>query len=249
LILLYHHVAPAERVPSREAADEGWQFRHSPEGFRRQLGELRRRGWEFVPLQQLLERIRRSGGEPARAAAITFDDGWRDQYEHALPILVGEGVPATFFLTTDHLRGRSTDRRKMSWAQVRELVAAGMSVGGHSRTHADLTRLDEARAREEIAGCRADLEDGLGRAVSTFAYPGGAFNRRVVDWTREAGFEAACSVLSPARNDASSLYWLFRDVISEGMDTPGDRYRLSPWARRLLAWRVHRRLRLQLRRA
>ena len=247
MILVYHHVAPASRVPAAESPDEGWMFRHSPEGFGRQLSELRRRGWTFIPLPEMVARIQHRGREPARAAAITFDDGWRDNHEYALPILVELGLSATFFLTTDHLWGGTEDRRKVTWTQVRELSAAGMTIGGHTRTHADLTRMPEPQARAEIAGCRADLEDRLGQPVTCFAYPGGAFDRRVVELTREAGYGAACSVLGPARNDRSSLHWLFRDRITEAMNTLGDRYRLSPWARRLLTWRVRRELRRKLR--
>ncbi len=249
MILMYHHVAPATSGSTHHGPAEGWEFRHSPAGFERQLEELRRRGFRFVPLPEMIGDIRRNGREPHKAAAITFDDGWADNHEYALPILRRLGLSATFFLTTEHLRRGAADPRKMNRAQLCELVRAGMIIGGHTRTHADLTRMPESQAKAEITGCRADLEDALGQPVTSFAYPGGAFNRRVADWTREAGYEAACSVLGPARNDPSSLYWLFRDLITESMHTAGDRYRLSPGARRLLAWRVRRRLRRQLRSA
>lgn len=246
MILMYHHVSPERPAASETGPDEGWGYLASPQGFARQLRALSRRGLRFVSLPEIVEAIRRDGREPDGVAAITFDDGWRDGYEHALPILLELGLTATFFLTTDHLGPGRKDPRKLDRAQILELISAGMTVGGHSRTHADLTRISEARARDEIAGCKQDLEQATGRGVTLFAYPGGEFNRRVVELTREAGYEAACSVLSPALNDRSSLFWMFRDLISEPMNTVGDRYRLSPWARRSLAWRVRRKVRGKL---
>jgi hypothetical protein len=83
-------------------------------------------------------------------------------------------------------------------------------------------------------------------AVEFFAYPGGAFNRNVARLIREAGYKGACCILGPKQNDASSLFWLFRDLLSPGLNTLGDYYRLSPTARKLLAFRVNRRLRQKL---
>src|ERR1700682_3424015 len=130
----------------------------------------------------------------------------------------------------------------MNLSQLQELLAAGMTIGGHTRTHRDLTKLALEQAREEIVGCKNDLEEALGVEVQFFAYPGGAFNRDVARLTQEAGYAAACSVLGPAHNDRSSLFWLYRDVLSESMTSWGDRYRLCPPIRRLLEFFVARRL-------
>ena len=246
MILMYHHISPRTAFPDNPDPSEGWQFAHSPEGFERHLRELDRRGWRFLSLPDMVRIIRETGQEPSKAVAITFDDGWRDNYDHALPLLLKLGRTATFFLTTDHFHRGVEEAKKMSAAQVRDLVGAGMTVGGHTRTHPDLTRIPEGQAQEEIEGCKADLEGLLGRPVTCFAYTGGAFNRRVAELTRCAGYQAACSVLGPADNDRSSPFWMFRDLITEGMHRPADRYRLSPLARRLLAWRVRRKLRRKL---
>ena len=158
-------------------------------------------------------------------------------------------IPATFFVTSAHLGNGIRDVKRMSLAQLKELLDAGMSIGGHSRTHSDLTQLPVERARKEIAGCKEDLERALGSPVLIFAYPGGAFNRDVARLAQEAGYAAACSVLGPARNDPSSLFWLYRDLLTECLTTWGDRYRLCSAARRLLSFRVARRLKQQLQQA
>ena len=246
MILMYHHIAPPAVVPKEHTPLEGWDFTHTPEGFERQLVELKQRGYQFVPLADLVRDIQKRGSEPAQTVVITFDDGWLDNYTYALPILKRLSIPATFFCTTGHIQNGAADSRKMNVAQLRELLAAGMTIGGHSRTHPDLTQLTTEEARNEIAGCKKDLEQALGIAVQFFAYPGGAFNRNVVHLTQAAGYTAACSVLGPARNNQASQFWLYRDVLSESLNTWGDKYRLCPPVRRLLEFRVARRLNQRL---
>ena len=74
----------------------------------------------------------------------------------------------------------------MDWAQLREVAEAGVEIGAHSVTHPDLRTLDGARLGEEVSACRKALEDGLGRPVSTFAYPFGFYDGRVKNAVREA---------------------------------------------------------------
>jgi peptidoglycan/xylan/chitin deacetylase (PgdA/CDA1 family) len=246
MILLYHHVAPPEAVPAAPAENEGWEFTVSPQGFERHLVELRRRGYRFITLADIVEGIRKHGAEEPRTASVTFDDGWVDNYQFALPILKKLGIPATFFVPSAHITNGAEDPGKVTVSELKELLRAGMTIGGHSRSHPNLTKVPLQQARSEIAGCKQDLEQALGVAVEFFAYPGGAFNRDVDRLTQEAGYAAACSVIGPARNDRSSLFWLYRDLLSESMVNWHDRYRLSPWARRLLSFRITRRLNKQL---
>jgi len=241
MILMYHHVAPPESVPF-----EHRNINHTPAGFERQLRELLRRGYRFESLSDCLRNIGKTGAETPRTVQLTFDDGWVDHYQFALPILRKLGLTATFFVTTEHVHRGIDDPAKMSARQMLELLDAGMTIGGHSRSHPTLTALSLVDARAEIAGCRDDLQKALGIEADFFAYPGGAFNPSVAQLVVEAGYRAACSVIGPARNDASTTYWLYRDVLTEEMNAPRDRYRLSPLARRLLEFRVKKRLALRL---
>lgn len=248
MILLYHHIAPSGHLPrdAERAQAEGWRFTHSPAAFEWQLRELARRGHRFLSLPDLLTELGQPGGERPNSVAVTFDDGWIDNFEFALPILKNLGVSATFFVTTAHLRLPRPDGSRMAAGQLRDLAAQGFTVGSHTRNHPDLTSLSVAQAREELAGSKADLEQVLGAPIDLLAYPGGGFNARVVELARETGYRAACSVLGPHRNDLTSLFWLYRDVLSPGLNTWGDRYRLSRRARQFLAFRVQRRLRARL---
>jgi peptidoglycan/xylan/chitin deacetylase (PgdA/CDA1 family) len=246
MILLYHHVAPSETVPRTWGPNEGWNWRHSPEGFERQLVELVRRGYRFRSLSEIVNEIRQRGSEDPMSAAVTFDDGWADNYQFAFPVLKRLAIPATFFVTTAHRQDEIEETKRMSVAQLKELLQSGMAIGGHSRSHPNLTKLVAKQAAEEIRGCREDLEQSLGAHISLFAYPGGAFNWQVARLTEEAGYTGACSVLGPHRNDRTSLFWLYRDVLTESMNTWGDRYRLCETARHLLSFRARRRLKQTL---
>lgn len=247
MILMYHHIAPPEAVPEDPAPLEGWNFTHSPRSFERQLLRLKQRGYRFISLDSLVEEIKTTGREPRKTAVVTFDDGWLDNHTYALPILKALSIPATFFCTTSHIHKNVADPKKMNMAQLRELLDAGMTIGGHTRNHPTLTKLSPEQARTEIAGSKDDLEQALNIEVRFLAYPGGSFNRDVALLARDAGYTAACSVLGPAHNDISSLFWLYRDVLSESMNSWSDIYRLSPAARRLLGFRVKRRLDCNLR--
>jgi peptidoglycan/xylan/chitin deacetylase (PgdA/CDA1 family) len=248
VILLYHHIAPIGYVPNtvERIRDEGWQFTHSPEAFEFQMMELRRRGYRFVSLGQLVDEIQSAGCEPEGSIAVTFDDGWIDNYTFAYPVLKRLQIPATFFVVTRCLLENRPDSTRMNLEQLHELSARGMTIGSHTRTHPDLAAISSAAAAEEIAGSKADLQNALKVPVDFLAYPGGGFNSRVADLAREAGYRAACSVLGPKTNDQASLYWLYRDLLSPGLDSPGDRYRLSRIARKVFAFRVNRRLKQRL---
>jgi len=247
VILMYHHIAPPEVVPRDMGPLEGWNFTHSPISFETQLVELHQRGYHFVSLDEFVSAIQKHGSEPKKTVALTFDDGWMDNFTYALPILMKLSITATFFCTTNHIYRGERDAKKMAVVQLQELLVSGMTIGGHTRSHPDLTKLSPHLAKEEIAGCKIDLEQALGTEVKYFAYPGGAFNRDVASLAQESGYTAACSVLGPAINNHSSLFWLYRDLLSTSMTTWGDRYRLCPAARRLFEFRVKRRLKVQLR--
>ncbi len=154
----------------------------------------------------------RNGDGVRPTVAITFDDGYEDNHREALPLLARYGFPATFFIATGlvdreeealaRLRrewgqnGRAL--RPLSLGQLREMQAAGMRFGAHTRTHPNLRRLDENGLRAEIAGSRDRLEQLLQREVRTFAYPFGDarfhISATAVAVVASCGFSAAGTV-------------------------------------------------------
>jgi peptidoglycan/xylan/chitin deacetylase (PgdA/CDA1 family) len=121
-----------------------------------------------VSLEQALEQGRRED------VAVTFDDGHATHYAEAFPILTRLGCTATFFVTTS-LVGKPNHA---SWAQLREMAAAGMSIQSHTDTHAFLSQLDAGGVARELETSKSKLDDVMGRATISLALPGGDFPRR-----------------------------------------------------------------------
>jgi peptidoglycan/xylan/chitin deacetylase (PgdA/CDA1 family) len=128
-----------------------------------------------------LARELRDGGPPPGLAAISFDDGMRNNYTSALPILQGLGVTATVYVATDFIGGRSPwigsggDGEMLAESELGELVAAGWEIGAHTLSHADLSVLDYDSCRAEIEQGRDELQRITGVEVETLAYPFGRY--------------------------------------------------------------------------
>jgi peptidoglycan/xylan/chitin deacetylase (PgdA/CDA1 family) len=228
LILLYHHIVPTGESRGKAELVEDGRLALTPEQLEGHLQELACRCFRLVALPDLVATIARRGWEPWREVAITFDDGYVDNYLHALPVLRKLKVPATFFVTTSHIHRSVADPTRMSVAQLKDLLRCGMTIGSHSRTHPNLLEVTEAQAREEIAGSKTDLEQALGTRIDLFAYPYGAHHRVQVDLVREAGYSAAFSAGGGAQNTRLGMFWLFRYGLSAEMNSPEDRQAFAP---------------------
>jgi peptidoglycan/xylan/chitin deacetylase (PgdA/CDA1 family) len=239
MILMYHHVCPAGAIPARHVPLEGWRYCIDPGDFRNQLQRLRKAGWQFVSLADYLQQLDDSPLK-RRLVTVTFDDGWRDNWDYAVPILQELQIPAVIFVVSGDMAGVSADRR-MTGAHLQKLAAANIEVGAHTQTHPNLTTLSPSQLSQELYGSRRDLEAVVNQPVRYLAYPGGRFNEEVVTATKAAGFEAACSVIGLGCNSNRSRYWLYRDVFSDGMQTVRDRMKHTPFFRRLLHFRAEKR--------
>jgi len=124
---------------------------------------------------------------PHRACVVTIDDAWADVHTHALPILAARHIPATLYVPS----GLLGTGEHMTPTQVRECLAAGVSIGAHTRTHADLRRSNDAALESELRGCREDLEDLVGVPVTSLAYPFGHLDSRVRTAAHAAGYATA----------------------------------------------------------
>jgi peptidoglycan/xylan/chitin deacetylase (PgdA/CDA1 family) len=156
-----------------------------------------------VPVVEIDDAVRRPAFEwPRRAVAVTFDDAWQDVYANALPLLTGARIPSTLYVPSRLIGGREY----MTRAQVLECAAAGMRIGGHSRTHVDLRACNDAELERELRGCREDLEDLLGEPMTRFAYPFGHLDQRVRAAVVAAGFTSAVSTQRAwARPDGDAM--------------------------------------------
>lgn len=190
-IVMYHKVAtPRGLLPPRRGA----LLYVSPSLFQWQLRQLSDAGFRSA----MPDHQRGEVSEPNRVA-LTFDDGFENVFDHALPLLDAQGFTGLVYLVADKL-GKWNDwelphgfvrERLMDDAQVREWLAAGHQIGAHTLTHPHLTQLSRSEAREEISASRKKLEDRFGVPVTHFCYPYGDHDDAIVGLTEEAGYATA----------------------------------------------------------
>jgi peptidoglycan/xylan/chitin deacetylase (PgdA/CDA1 family) len=222
-IVLFHRVD--DSLPNDPISCTSSQFAAYCEFFKRYF--------DVIPLTELLDRLD-SGRDISRSLVITFDDGYRDNYELAAPILRDLGLPACFFIATDFIgsdqvtwwdRESGIQSRWMDWEQVRALrTTYGFEIGAHTCTHPDLARLPLAEARKEIAQSKERLEAELNEPVTLFSYPYGRRDQvthEVRQLVRSLALRCCPSAYGGAVNGNSDPYHLMRQPISP--------WYLSPW--------------------
>ena len=193
-ILMYHNIAePPPGVRLR-----GLYVK--PRRFLRQMRFLRWLGYQGLSMTAALPYLR--GERAGRVAVITFDDGYRDNLENALPVLAGLGFSATCYVVAGEIgqhnrwdaESLGVCKPLMDAAGLRAWHQAGLEIGAHTLSHPRLTELPEPAMRGEIAAGRQILEELLGTGVQQFCYPYGAAGERERDAVREMGFASAVTV-------------------------------------------------------
>jgi peptidoglycan/xylan/chitin deacetylase (PgdA/CDA1 family) len=189
---MYHSIS------RRDESQVGDYFKlcTTPERFRLQMETLKKHGHTATDLETGLEHLRRStlNSQPStpnpRPLVLTFDDGLRNFYTEALPVLAGFGFTATVYLPTAFVgdsrrsfaphggsrpsplnHALSADSDCLTWSEVRECQKLGIRFGAHTVSHAKLYDLPWPDIEAEVRDCRSDIEAHLGRPVTTFAYP------------------------------------------------------------------------------
>ncbi|MDH5255094.1 MAG: polysaccharide deacetylase family protein [Gammaproteobacteria bacterium] len=189
IILMYHHCAP---LPP-QAAIRGLYV--TPRQFAWQMDWLRRRNVRFCTLNDLQEAEAAAPRRPR--VVVTFDDGLRDVYENAFPMLAERRIPAVVFPVVGDI-GKSDvvwDENKdkspqslMSEAQIREMADAGTEFGSHLWEHRNASRLAPVELREQLTRSRNELARITGRATTSIAYPYGDYSAEVLAETARAGY-------------------------------------------------------------
>ncbi len=260
-VLLYHAVTDD---PGTHIAP----FTVTPKAFRAQLDCLVAARYRCITFSQLIaERSSRAGREGGRAAddtrtaVITFDDGYADFAGAALPALLERSFPSTLYATTGWLEGGPSREpgpsdRMLAWSQLPELVDAGCEIGAHSHSHPQLDTLDSAALRDELSRPKALLEDLLGRAVPSVAYPHGYHGPRVRRLADDSGYESGAAVrnrLSPPAEDRLRVSRLTvtasttPEQLMSWLQPSGPGQLRSRESVRTTAWRLYRRSRAVLR--
>lgn len=214
-VLMYHAVEGCDTKTRwhQRGGMFNWKWGITPETFARQVEFLVHDNYSIVSLDALARQIEQGKPIDSKTVVITFDDGFASAYHNAFPVLKRWGVQATFFITTS-LVGTPGH---LTWEQVREMHAAGMTIGSHTMTHPSLPRVDDAVLWQELFASKIELERRLGQPVLHFAYPGGAYDDHAQQLVHKAGYRTASATpphqYSP-RKPADSLYAIQRINIS-----------------------------------
>ena len=208
-ILVYHQIS--------EAPPKGAPFRSlyvSPSAFSRQMALLKLLGYQGLSMSALLPYLR--GEKNGKVVGITFDDGYRNNLTHALPVLQRRGFSSTCYAVSGLLGKTNEWDQGIGIAQVplmtadelRLWVAGGQEVGSHTQSHVRLLQSDDPTALAEMTGDRAALEGLLATPVRHFCYPFGEYASQHLAMARQAGFQTVTTTQrgrSSAKNDLMEL--------------------------------------------
>ena len=222
VVVYYHRIGPRD-VLSKPASE-----------FRRDLRYLRRH-YECVSLAELCRRLRDEKPLRRRLVAVTFDDGYRDNYVEAAPVLLAEGVPAAFFVTTGFIgadrifahdaRGEPPDSSeefrfpKLTWEDLRVMQQAGFEIGAHTVNHVNLGHADENTARAEVTASVAALDRELGERPRAFSFPWGKpqdISLAALEAVRHARCYSAASAYGGYNSRGGAVYNIQRVDIGSG---------------------------------
>jgi peptidoglycan/xylan/chitin deacetylase (PgdA/CDA1 family) len=251
-ILLYHSIA-------EDCAPQFKQWSVSPRLFAAHLAYLNEQRFRPITVTQLATAMTEgSVSLPNRSVVITFDDGFADFYDNALPLLMRYGFAATLYITTGFVGGTSRWLRRegeggrpmLTWGQIAEISASGVECGTHTQSHPQLDTLSTSVAREEIAIPKSVLEHHLGKQVCTIAYPHGYYSPTIRRLVQQAGYSSACAVKNAMSAVTDDRFALARIIVANGTDVEtlggllaGRRLRVAPVRERLTTkgWRLFRR--------
>lgn len=221
VVIAFHRVN--DRLPSDGLTCSGAKF----EAFCRFF----RRYFKVVPFSEQVAGVRQ-GRPMGGTLSITFDDGYRDNFEVAAPILRKLGLPATFFVTTRFIGSQFVpfwdeslplQPGWMSWDQLRTLVQQGFEFGCHTDTHIDMATAGEQTVRTELAHSKRILLQELGVSTELFAYPFGGkehINQRSLELVREQGFSCCASCYGGSNAPLADPYDIRRIGIADWYRTP-----------------------------
>lgn len=228
-ILMYHRVADCPG--DRNAV--------SPRVFELQLQYLEDQGYRTLGLLEWHQMIARGEKTPQKSVILTFDDGYRDNWENAMPLLVRYGFTGTVFVVSGliggknewdgHVARRGVDMMRAS--DLREWHEAGLEIGSHGTRHQRVTQFSGSYLQEELSRSKKTLEDLLGEPVPFFCYPNGDLNEEVIEALKAVGYLGATAIYDGASWDNNPIDWYrLPRLRASDKDEPGVfRWKISPY--------------------
>ena len=249
VILMYHMISEPKTAAEIKYACP-------PKQFEQHLKMLLSSGFKPVSMKAVQEYYIQQTPLPDKAFLITLDDGFEDNYSNAFPILKHLQIPAIIYLATG-LVGKTnqwmsaptfSERKMLSWEQIKEMASQGINFGSHTVSHPKLTELDDGSVSKELAESKQLIEEQLGMECSHFAYPYGLLTEKTRELVKKAGFKTACSTRSGFNNaerDPLILHrievygddskWKLKQKIKFGMNEASWLFPLKYYSSRLLS--------------
>ncbi len=211
-ILMYHYIS----VPPKDADIYRLDLSVTPENLDAQLGYLKNAGFNVISLDDLLLALKGETELPPKPVVLTFDDGYRDNYLYAFPLLKKYGFSATFSLVTQYIDQNNPNH--LSWEQVTEMHQAGMDFAAHSYSHADLKNKDVDFLVYQILGSKEAIEERIKEPLHFFTYPSGSYDQLTIDVIASANFWGALTTQEGSLNSYAKRFEI-RRVRIRGADT------------------------------
>ncbi len=201
-IFIYHSVRPHLDIEDKILK----YYTVSPESLEKQLQYLKNNGYAVIALDYFANNLSKKITLPPKSVVLTFDDGWENQYRYAFPLLKKYGFTATFFIFTNAI---DKNPHFLTWNQIKLMDEAGMTIGGHTKSHPYLLAIkDQNILTEEIFGGKKAIEDHVKKPVTVFAYPFGHYSDVIIKIVEKAGFKAARSTYRGTHHSPDDIYKL-----------------------------------------
>jgi peptidoglycan/xylan/chitin deacetylase (PgdA/CDA1 family) len=223
------YVVPVLMYHSIDNDDKTSKLSVSPENFARQMEFLHKNRYNVISLEKAIPYIMKRENPPAKTIAITFDDGFENNYKSAYPVLKKYNIPATIFVVTSYVGSPGF----LSWSEIKEMSDSGIiSIGSHTMTHFWLLESAPGFLKDEVDGSKEILEKKIGKRVSLFCYPMGSFDGQSKKAVKDAGYSCAVST-SPCGVSLDDIFAVKRVKISRSSDNLfifwGETTRLYTW--------------------
>ena len=162
----------------------------APENFEKQMRYLKNKHYNVISFGELVEGIKNRRSFARNTVVITIDDGYKNNFTYAYPILKKYGFPAIIFLITNNIR---TNAGFLNWDEVKEMSRNNISFGGHTKNHVYLPSVYKTDVLwNEVAGSKKAIEKHIGIPIDYFCYPLGGFTEEAEMFVKRAGYKGAC---------------------------------------------------------
>ncbi len=208
-IFIYHSIRP--HIPTESKNQDAYDI--TPELFEEQLSYLKNNEYSAISLDELAHEIE-DGKAPPKQVILTFDDGWHNQYKYAFPLLKKYNMIGVFFIYTNPI-GK---KHFLTWDEIKEMSAAGMTIGDHTLSHPYLKTISMDAIKKEITNSKKIIEDNIGKPVLHFASPFGYTNEKIMTLVKEAGYETARTTHKGIYHSKNDILRLTGILVSDNFD-------------------------------